>query len=163
MYIHEMTLQKAKEKLYMLGSSRKRKDHSGAGLNAGAIASGYSNAEAAKKAQRELMAKRDKAEKAAEREDIEYIKGNSPNSPEQNPRNLVAEGQALPYSYQDNVMTAKDAQRAQELSDLAEETRMGGRYTPKGLQMTEVNAAKNADDRLKARAMIGQQLGMRMY
>jgi hypothetical protein len=41
---------------------------------------------------------------------------------------------------------------------------MGGRYTPEGLQMTEVNATKNAEDRMRSQSMIqmAQQLQMPM-
>ncbi len=40
-------------------------------------------------------------------------------------------------------------------NNLAEETRMGGKFTDKGLQLADKNARLNAEDRIKAKSLIG--------
>ncbi len=48
-------------------------------------------------------------------------------------------------------------QTQHQTNELAATTRMGGRYTGEGLQLAEQNANLNAQDRLRARSIIGEQ------
>ena len=157
-YLHEMALKNAQKKLYLLGGRDKRKNNSALADGVGALGSSVVDAEKARAAQKALKAKQDAAAKAADArqfdDDVEFIRGNSLASPVQSERFQVSQGEMLPQKY-DPAMTAKQAQKAQQLNDLAEQTRMGGRYTPKGLEMAGVNAEKDALDRLRMQSMIG--------
>jgi hypothetical protein len=164
-YLHEMALKNAQKKLYLLGSSDKRKDRSELAEGVGALGSSLVGAEQARAAQKKLKAKADAEARAADAkqfdEDVDFIRGNNVNSPVQSERFQVSQGEMLPQKY-DTAMSAKEAQKAQQLNDLAEQTRMGGRYTPTGLQMADVNAQKDALDRLRMQSMIGIGGSLRM-
>ena len=146
-YLHEVALKNAIKKLYMLGSSDRRRDRTDVD-GVGAFGSAIVNAHKAGSAQKNLKAKMEAQKRA------EFDAHGGAERFDDYDRQLVSEGNALPQKY-DVAMAAKDAQKAQQLNDLAEETRMGGRYTPNGLEMADVNAQKNAEDRLRARSMMG--------
>lgn len=68
----------------------------------------------------------------------------------------VALGRALPENPYDRVIAAHE--RADEAKDMA----FGGVYTPEGLQSADRDATLNAEDRLRARALVGQGMQMSM-
>lgn len=158
-YIHEMALKNAQKKLYMLGGSDRRNDRTGMGEETAQALGGFTKtvigADQARRAQQALKAK---AADEAERKDIDFIKGRDVNSPAQDERYFVSEGLAVPKVEND----VSDLKNQVAINEMAEKTRMGGRYTPQGLQMTEVNAVKNADDRIRARALMGIGGSLRM-
>lgn len=68
-------------------------------------------------------------------------------------------GQVAQYNTMAAAPGQADLQRAQQnmqTNDLADMTRLGGRFTPNGLESADVNATTNASDRLRAKSMIGQ-------
>lgn len=160
-YIHESALKKAVKMLHMLGSSDRRRQSNdtsfedGMSSIVGAGRGAYDRQKQQKAGQ--LAAKQADAKQFDS--DVEYIRGNSELSPVKSERYQVSMGRELPMKY-DAAMTAKDAAERIKVNDLAENTRMGGRYTPNGLEMVDVNATKDAEDRMRAKAMIGQQMAM---
>lgn len=161
-YIHESALKKAVKMLHMLGSSDRHKikpDMSEFEGGMSAMVGAGMNQQALQKKQKADWLAAQKADAAQFDSDVEYIRGNSELSPVKSDRYQVSMGRELPMKY-DASITAKEAAERIKTNDMAENTRMGGRYTPGGLEMTEVNATKDAEDRMRAKAMIGQQMQM---
>lgn len=130
-YIHEQALGNAVKKLHMLGSRPPRKAHGPADIADGIGGIGIS-----------LIAKQaaDNLKKKAPKGEQDY--------------NEVSKAHTLADEQWGNFNPKEINDRIQA-NQLAEETRMGGQYTPGGLELIDINSTKNAEDRLRARAMIG--------
>lgn len=163
-YLHEQALANAVKKLYMLGS-RPRKVNHGSDIGEG-VGSMFAAGVDQQRRQKALIAENEAKRKAQEKldkeqfdEDVLEIRGWSPRSEEKADKYLVSEGESLPMPYEDASITAKEAQERIKANDIASETRFGGRYTPQGLKMIDINSQKNADDLIRARSMIRMGIG----
>lgn len=165
-YFHEATLKKALERLHFMGGPDHPPQGAGSeevgdnmqsmGASLGSFLRRKSGPQTPDAATRQRMAEDALVKKVGaegdmpDREDIDFIKGNPWSAEKQ----AVAAGQALPENpYQKAQMNAQINQQAQDAP-------MGGLYTSQGLQQANESADVNSDDRLKARALMGQ--GMRM-
>jgi hypothetical protein len=71
-------------------------------------------------------------------------------------------GEHAPNTYGPSMHDFTEIQKRVSSNDAAEKARMGGQYTPQGLELAESDANKNAEDRLRAKALIGGQMQMAM-
>lgn len=163
-YLHQASLVEAYKKLYMLGgpghsrrkAAEKSFDESISGAMGG-IGDAYQqkvirDKMAAEKLRAQLEAKRKQEALDAdqEREDVRYIKEGPEAYHEY--QQVVAGNQVPTNPYKDELSRqATDREAAM--------TRIGGVYTPQGLQMAEKEATLNAQDRLMLRSMIQPQMG----
>lgn len=164
-YMHEKSLIDAYKKLYMLGgpghsrrkAAEKSLDESMTGAMSG-ISKTYQDkrardAAATAKLKQQLEAKRagEKADADQEREDVRYIK----EGPEAYREfQQVQAGNAVPTNPYRDELSRQNVDRE------AAQTRIGGVYTPQGLQMAEKEATLNANDRLMMRSMVPGPSGL---
>lgn len=164
-YMHQGALIDAYKKLYMLGgpghSRRKAAEHdldqniSGA---MGGIGDAYQqklmrDKVASEKLKQQIEAR--KSQEAADAEqmsnDVRYIKEGPEGYKE---FQQVQNGQALPTN------PYKDELQKQNVDREAAATRIGGVYTPQGLQMADKESTLNAQDRLMIRSMVPGPSGL---
>lgn len=186
-YLHEAALKKAIGNLYMLGRSDRPRNKTDFGKGAGAgIAGAFSagmkqqalqkaKAKAATEArQKSELGRRDalvegeeRWQELTEKYDDHHQNVYSPamgkfspswaDTPDQDGEPGVADFDPS------SGMAHQDVVNRIQSNDIAEHTRMGGRYTPEGLKMIDINSTKNAEDRLKMQSMIGLAGSRRGY
>lgn len=163
-YMHEGAMVDAYKKLYMLGgpgherrkAAEKDFDQAVSGA-VGGIGNAYSQKLARDKAAMAKLKEQLAAKKAAEAadaeqfdDDVRYIK-EGPEGVQK--REDIMAGRLLPENPYKAELAAQKADRE------ADNTRIGGVYTPQGLQMAEKEANLNAQDRLMLRSMVQPGLG----
>lgn len=142
-YLHEMALKKAIQNLHMFGSSdAKRPKTNLHGFEEGASAMGSSIAAAMKH-----------HPKSPENHGPTEVT----NSVGQNMMSGFTGGQRVAVNQDGtpNYDSVSDVPKRIQANEEAKETRMGGYYTPQGLQSAEGRADANAADLLHSRALIG--------
>lgn len=143
-YIHEIALKNAVKNLYMLGHSDKK--HSAQSDIGGTALGGLSGkawnqrggqvtAPVAADAQKTL---------AGNKYGQDYAMSESTEGPEGGPRDVSA------------MEAAEKAQMMAQMNDLADQTRLGGQYSPNGLQLAHQNAQLDGQDRLRAHSALGR-------
>jgi hypothetical protein len=146
MYIHEEALHRAMAKLYKLGGpGGETSEPSSGGQFGAAIGHAVRHAKTGPRP----MSETDKSES---------MKGAIMQSAIQNAQKQRDAMDLERYNTMAAAPGRQDLQRAQQnlqTNDLAEQTRMGGRFTPQGLENADAQAQANGADRLRARAMIG--------
>lgn len=143
-YLHEMALKNAQKKLYMLGSSDKRRDKTSF-EDVGGAATGAIKSMRAKQAQGLLKRQME----AQARMPLPDYKPQTEDTAE---RRAVVEGNALPVS---PMQAAQYAEKAHQINEAADKTRIAGSYSPNGLEATDSDAQANAADRFRSRQLIG--------
>lgn len=164
-YLHERSLMDAYKKLYMLGGpGHSRRAKAGKDLDEatsgaiGGIDKAYQDKKirdqmATEKLKQQLQAKRTQESADAEQmdQDVRFIKEGPEGYRE---FQQVQAGNAVPTNPYKDELAAQAVDREQA------QTRIGGVYTPQGLQMAEKEATLNAHDRLLMRSMVpGPQPG----
>lgn len=159
-YEHESTLAKAVNNLRWTGHRPKQKYGSITEEMGGMVGSALHKQSSMERMNKLKAAEFAAAQKAREAafapidEDVDYIKGNSPDSPERGPgyeRAMVAEGSQLPPMYQTEF---EDIHNQLQANEAARSARIGGHYTPQGLETTAREAELNGRDRMRMKAML---------
>lgn len=173
-YLHEAALKKAVQKLYLLGSSdapkRKRGndfvDSMGSFVGMGIDQNAHNKikAEQALKARQKLALDRRDAmvennenwqvlkEKYGDQHANTYGAGISDFAHQPTP-----DFDGMPEAFDFKPESPVDRIQSNEV---AAETRMGGKYTPAGLELADKNATLNAQDRIRMKSMIGSNMTM---
>lgn len=160
-YIHESALKKAVKMLHMLGSSDRPKGGKSAmgdaGEELGSMAGGAFN--------RSRMAAAAAKDKAKASEEARYKEAIGVRDAQVEGNQKWSEftekyGDRASNTYGQGMHDFNEIHKRVANNETAENTRMGGQYTPNGLVLAESDANKNAEDRLRARSMIQSQMQM---